>query len=232
MDELYAAPEMFLSESGSYHPLCPVEDQFVAGEVVNRWHHREQSRRLKDMHESEMLNLDAELAELLFRRKQMLCRLGRNGQWSLWLRQEKIARSTADRLVAQYAESHGLSDELHHREITEPWPSTVSLAAARTFKRLRKILSTPRSRIDFLRILGDLFELTVDPEGWEDSVRLSIPQPVDENDPNLYKVPNVLEITDDGKVKPVDYELKESENEESSVFYPNRPRRTGACLGQ
>ena len=70
-------------------PLCPVEDQYVAGEIVNRWFHREQSRRLKDMHELEMLKFDAELAELLFRRKQMLSRLGRNGQWSLWLRQAK-----------------------------------------------------------------------------------------------------------------------------------------------
>ena len=82
--------------------------------------HREQSRRLKDLHEREMLEFDTTLAELLFRRKQMLSRLGRNGQWSLWLRQQKISRSTADRLVAQYAASHGLADELRHREIAEP----------------------------------------------------------------------------------------------------------------
>ncbi len=111
---------MLLSEDGSYRPLCPVDDEFVAGEIVNRWFHREQSRRLKDHHEREMLEFDATLAELLFRRKQMLCRLGRSGQWSLWLRQQKISRSTADRLVAQYAESHGLADELRHRDRTEP----------------------------------------------------------------------------------------------------------------
>src|ERR1022692_2843680 len=81
MYELYATPDMFLSEDGCYRPLCSVEDEFVAGEIVNRWFHREQSRRLMNLHETEMLEFDAVLAELLFRRKQMLSRLGRNGQW-------------------------------------------------------------------------------------------------------------------------------------------------------
>ena len=154
MYELYATPEMFLNENGRYQPLCPVEDQFVAGEIVNRWFHREQSRRLKDMHEIEMLKFDAELAELLFRRKQMLCHPGRSGEWSLWLRQQKISRSTADRLVAQYAEAHGLADELRHRQIVHPLEGNVSLAASRVYKRLKHMLSTPWSKMVFLRCLA------------------------------------------------------------------------------
>ena len=162
MYELYAPPEMFLSEDGCYCPLCPVEDEYVAGEIVNRWFHREQSRRLANMHETEMLQFDATLGELLYRRKQMLCRPGRNGEWSRWLRQERIARSSADRLVAQYAESYGLSDELQHREITEPLQGNVSLAAHRVFKRLKKMLKTPGARMTFIRVLADLFQLSVD----------------------------------------------------------------------
>jgi hypothetical protein len=186
----------------------------VAGEIVNRWFHREQSRRLKDMHEMEMLKFDAELAELLYRRKQMLSRLGRNGQWSLWLRQQKISRSTADRLVAQYAVAHGLSDELRHREIIEPLQGNVCLAAHRVFKRLKNMLKTPRSRLVFIRVLADLFQLTVDWEDRADSVRVSIPPPVDENDLTSCRVPNVMEIGADGEPKPVDYELKDENRED------------------
>src|ERR1039458_7073290 len=164
MYELYAIPDMFLSEDGCYRPLCPVADEYVSGEIVNRWFHREQSRRLMDQHETEMLKFDAELAELLFRMKLKLSRLGRNGQWSLWLRQQKISRSTADRLVAQYAESHGLTDELHHREIIEPLQGNVCLAASRVRKRLKNILNTPRSRMAFIKVLADLFGLNVE---WE-----------------------------------------------------------------
>jgi hypothetical protein len=207
MYELYAAPEMFLSESGSYRPLCPVEDEFVAGEVVNRWFHREDSRRLKNLHEADMLKWDAELAELLFRMKQKLSRLGRNGQWSLWLRQQNIQRSTADRLVAQYAESHGLTDDLRHRDITEPLEANVCLAASRVCKRLKNMLKTPRSRMTFIKVLADLFGLGVE-YGEADSVRLTIPPVADEARLN-HTVPNVVVVDDNGTIRPVDYELRE-----------------------
>jgi hypothetical protein len=217
MCELSMDPDMFLSEDGCYRPLCPVDDEFVAGEIVNRWFHREQARHLKDMHESEMLEFDAVLAELLFRRKQMLSRLGRNGQWSLWLRQQRIQRSTADRLVAQYAESHGQTDMLRHREIAEPLEGNVCIAAHRTCKRLKTMLKTPRSRMTFIMALADLFQLSIDWEGGVDfgeggSVRLSTPPPVSEDD-NSCRVPNVMQITDDGLAVPINYELQDDDSD-------------------
>ena len=214
MYELYAAPEMFLSESGSYRPLCPVDDEFVAGEIVSRWFHREHSRRLKDMHESEMLTFDAELAELLFRMKQKLSRLGRNGGWSLWLRQQNIQRSTADRLVTQYAESYGLTDELRHREITEPLEGNVCLAANRASKRLKNMLKTPRSRMTFIKVLADLFGLGIE-YGEADSVRLTMPPAIAAANINQ-SVPNVIEVHDDGTIRPIDYELRDECSEDGS----------------
>ena len=198
---------MFLSEDGCYRPLCPVGDEYVAGEIVNRWYHREDSRRLKNLHEADMLKWDAELAELLFRMKQRLSRLGRNGQWSLWLRQQKISRTTADRLVAQYAESHGLSDELRHREVVEPLQGNVCLAAIRTSKRLKNMLKTPLSRMIFIRCLADRFGLGVD-LAEDGTVLLSLLPPSNEADIS-YRVPSVIEVQDDGSIKPVDYELKD-----------------------
>ena len=213
--ELYLDPNMLLSKDGSYRPLCPVSDEFVAGEIVSRWSHREQARKLKDHHESEMLEFDAVLAELLYRMKQKLSRLGRNGQWSLWLRQQRIQRSTADRLVAQYAESYGLTDELRHREIIEPLQGNVCLAASRVRKRLKNMLNSPRSRMEFVKVLADLFGLTVEWEG--EGVRLSIPPSVDEDNPADCVVPPVIEVQDDGTIRPVNYELKD-EGEEAFLF--------------
>jgi hypothetical protein len=213
MYEVCPPPEMFLSEDGCYQPLCSVDDEYVAGEIVSRWHHREQSRRLKNMHESEMLTFDAELAELLFRMKQKLSQPGRNGGWSLWLRQQGIQRSTADRLVMQYAESYGLTDELRHRDINEPLEANVCLAASRTSKRLKNMLKTPRSRMSLVKALADMLGLNVESGcGEADSVRLSIPPAVDEAKISN-RVPNVLQVLDDGTVAPVDYELSETEAE-------------------
>jgi hypothetical protein len=211
MYELYATPDMFISESGYYRPLCPVDDKFVAGEIVNRWFHREQSRRLMNLHETEMLEFDAVLAELLFRMKQKLSRIGRGGEWSSWLRQQKIQRSTADRLVAQYAESNGLTDELRHREIIEPLEGNVCSAASRVCKRQKNMLKTPRSRMMFLRCLADHLGLGVDSE-LDGSVRLSTPPPTSEDD-NSYRVPNVIEVQQDGTIRPVNYELRDGDED-------------------
>lgn len=220
MHEPYIPPEMLLHEGGCYRPLCSVDDAFVAGEIVNRWFHREQSRRLKDHHEREMLEFDATLAELLYRRKQMLCRLGRNGQWSLWLRQQKISRSTADRLVIQHAASHGLTDELRHRDRAEPLEGDVALAANRVFKRLKNMLSTPRSRMTFLMSLADRLGLEVEYEA-NGSVRISLPPPPNEAAISD-RVPNVMRVLDEGSVAPVDYEPRAEngamEEEVESIF--------------
>lgn len=206
MDEHFYSPEILLAEDGFYRPLCPVDDEFVAGEIVNRWFHREQSRRLKDMHETEMLKFDAELVELLFRMKQKVSRLGRNGQWSRWLRQQRIQRSTADRLVAQYAEANGQTDQLHRRDASEPLEGNVCLAASRAAKRLKNMLSTPKSRVTFVRALADRFGFSVD-FGDNGSLRLSTPPPTSDREID-YRVPNVMQIADDGTAVPVDYELR------------------------
>jgi hypothetical protein len=216
MYELYLDPNILLSEDGSYRPLCPVADEYVAGEIVNRWSHREQARKLKDHHESEMLEFDATLSELLFRMKQKLSRLGRNGGWSLWLRQQKIQRSTADRLVAQYAESYGLTDELRHREIIEPLQGNVCLAASRVSKGLKNMLKSPISRMNFIKVLADKFGLCVEWEG--EGVRLRIPPPIDADNPADCVVPPIIEVQDDGTIRPFNYELKEAEEEDGSAI--------------
>jgi len=224
MYELQPPPEMFLTEGGSYRPLCPIDDKFVAGEIVNRWFHREQSRRLMNMHEAKMLEFDETLGELLYRRKQMLCQPGRNGQWSLWLRQQNIQRSTADRLVAQYAASYGLTDELRHRNIAAPLEANVCLAASRVCKRLKNTLRSPRSRMMFINSLANRFGLGVDFVG-DGYVHLSLSLPSSEEDCSN-RVPNVLQVLDDGTVVPADYELKDGGDE--NVFLATSGSRLAA----
>lgn len=216
MGEHFFSSEMLLNEDGYYCPLCPVDDEWVPGEIVNRWHHREQSRHLKDLHEREMLELDAVLAELLFRRKQTLCRYGRNGQWSRWLRQQKISRSTADRLVAQYAASYGLADELRHREIVEPLRPSIGVTAIRVVKRVKKLLNTPRSRMTFLSCLADLFGLGVETKE-DGSMLLSLRSPSNET-ASSDRVPNVMHVLEDGSVAPVNYELRNDDEDEFPIM--------------
>ena len=204
----------------------PVSDEYLAGETVFHWVNREQYRRFINAQKAEMTKVDIVLAELLYRMKRKLSRLGRNGAWSAWLKQNKIARSTADRLVLGYAESHGLANELPHRE-GDPLEATICGAAHRTSDRLERMLKSPESRLDFIHCLASFFDLRAD--GDADSVRLSLPRQFEADDqPDTYLMPNVIQLDDNGIVVPVDYELR---YEPESVFYPE-PCRTGQPYGQ
>jgi hypothetical protein len=203
----------FIDDNAQFQ--TPVSDEYLAGETVFLWSTREHFRRQMNIQRAEVLKADSILGELLFRMKRKLSRMGRNGGWSEWLRQNKISRASADRLVLGFAESRGLTDELSHREFIEPLQGNVCIAARRTCNRLETMLKTPRSRMVFIQVLADLFDLAVDWEGGVDSVRLSVPKAVDENDPSIYAVPQILSVQDDGTVRPVSYELRDEYDEDS-----------------
>ena len=73
------------------------------------------------------------------------------------------------------------------------------------------MLTSPQARIKFVRCLGDLLGFDVE-YGDTDSVRLTIPPPVDETDITDV-APNIIRVSDDGKVVPVDYELRDTEED-------------------
>jgi hypothetical protein len=63
----------------------------------------------------------------------------------------------------------------------------------------------------FLTCLADSFGLGVDSE-LDGSVRLSTPPPVGEEDID-YWVPNVIEVQQDGTIRPVNYELRDEKED-------------------
>jgi hypothetical protein len=193
----------------------PGDDTFLAGEIVSQWSHRESFRRDMCRQQAEVLKRDALLGGLLYQMKKKLCRLGRNGNWSAWLRQQRISRSTADRLVLDYAEAHSLSDEFMHRQ-GDPIVGNICIAAHRTNDRLCNMLKSPTSRMTFIRALADLFGLTAEWEG--EATRLSIPPPPDEDSDANDVAPNVIQMEADGNVKPVNYELRDEAEEDDSVL--------------
>lgn len=126
----------------------------------------------------------------------------------------RIPRATADRLALEHAEYYGLTDELQHREVAEPVEGRICQAAYRTSDRLENMLKSPNSRLTFVKVLADLFQLKVE---WEDeAVRLSIPPPFDENNPANFIAPPIFDMQPDGTPCPVNYELKVDGEEEGS----------------
>jgi len=189
-------------------------DDYLSGEIIFQWFNRKSFRREMAGQEAEISRIDGILSGLLYEQKKRLSRLGRNGGWSAWLKQHNIPRSTADRLVMEHVEFFGLQHELPQRERPEPLEANVSQAAYRTSEKFEQMLKTPRTRMMFLSCLADRFGLGVDFE-LDGSVRLMLSQPVSDGEDSC-RVPNVMQITDDGSVAPVNYELPD--DEEDSVL--------------
>jgi hypothetical protein len=189
--------------------LCSktVDDEYLPGETVLCYSNRRHAAHMMKHYKAEVQQADSILAPLLFRMKQRLSRPGRNGRWHAWLKQNKIERSCADRLVLDFAESIGRRYELPSRYIPEPLQGNISLAAHRASERVEKKLTTTRSRMQFLSCLANLLDLSVDWDG--DSVRLGPPAPCELSEAELCKVPNVIEVLEDGTIRPVDYELRD-----------------------
>jgi hypothetical protein len=210
-----AIPPSYYNPDGLNPYSMTVTDEFLCGETVRLWSAREHSKHLMSVYNAEMLDSDAVLGELFFRQKRKLCRVGRGGGWHQWLQQNRISRSVADRLALEFAEHYDLADELEHRFAADPIEGRICQRARRTADRLRKSLPSPRSRMTFLQVLADLLNLQAD---WkEGAVRLSIPPPEDEEKWKNVVVPPVMVIGEDGHPVPVDYELKSSEAEDSTL---------------
>jgi hypothetical protein len=227
---MYMDNEMLDSYRAYVQSQCsfwsPGNDGYLSGELISQWFQRKSLQREMTGLQAELSRMDGVLSGLFYDQKKRLSRLGRNGAWCGWLRQSKIPRSTADRLVLEHVEFFGLQHELPQRERPEPLEANISLAANRVSDRHEQMLKSPRSRFMFLTCLADRLGLAVD-FGEDGSVRLSTPPPVNEADID-YRVPNVIQIADDGSVVPVNYELGNEDGEGDST--PPSPPSSGEVL--
>jgi hypothetical protein len=88
------------AESQTPEPEHPVQDEVaLTAQITELWRlHTDNNGSIKSQTEN-LRSLRAELGKRLSEMKQLLARPGRNGQWSARLKQNRISRATADRLV-------------------------------------------------------------------------------------------------------------------------------------
>lgn len=205
----------------------PGNDGYLSGEIVSQWFQRKSIQREMAGLQADLSRKDGVLSGLLFEQKKKLSSPGRNGRWSAWLKQNKIPRATADRLVLEHIEFFGLQNELPKRERFEPARWRISRAAYEVGERHEQMLKAPDSKITFLWCLANRLGVAVDFEK-DGSIRLSTPPPEKPEDIDC-RVPNVIQIADDGSVIPVNYELAEGESgDEDST--PRPPADYGDVL--
>jgi hypothetical protein len=146
----------------------------LAAEITHLWTQHTQLSGARRMTAKELRLLRAKLAERLFAMKQLLCRVGRGGQWRGYLRAQHIPRTTGDRLCERYAET--LATECGNPPtgaITEA-ENTVEQLVQSLLPRLKRNLPDAQSVFRFIAAIAGAFSLKT--ESTEDCIMVSQPK--------------------------------------------------------
>ncbi|MGD0694787.1 MAG: hypothetical protein ABSB82_08015 [Terriglobia bacterium] len=123
-----------------------------ADEIAQLWTVHVQAKGVVRKTREEMKAVRQRLSERLSEIKPLLVRPGRSGQWSAWLKERGISRASADGLVRRYAAALP-GHESTHEEISNPPDDSAENLAKVVWSRLKKVLATDQSAIDFIGCL-------------------------------------------------------------------------------
>jgi len=146
-------------QQGTAQPDDGAIETRLTEEISSLWSEHTRLSADRKVTSKELRLLRARLAQTLHQMKALLARPGRGGEWRGWLRQQGIPRSSADRLVARYAETLGTNkgEELHNGAIPEsPEDSAEKLATAVWSSSLKKVLVTGESVFQFLASIAQI----------------------------------------------------------------------------
>ena len=135
-------------------PEIPSQAESVlTDQIVQLWQvHRDYQSSIKN-ETQKFRSLRDELARHLSEMKQVLARPGRLGQWSSFLKEHKIPRGTADRLVQKYERTLNPHPNCLTEQLPEPTEEEIQKLFFEVFPKLRRVLRTPQSVYSFVDLL-------------------------------------------------------------------------------
>ncbi len=104
---------------------------------------------------AELAEVRRELGMRLYAYKSLLSHSGRGGKWAGFLREVKIPRATADRLVEASSPSSAQTVNRLSEAISAPTEVDIAQIVSRLMPRLARQLTTPALVDRFLHALGD-----------------------------------------------------------------------------
>ena len=147
----------------------------LAAEISELWIQHTQLSGTRRMTAKELRLLRAKLAERLYAMKQLLCRVGRGGQWRGYLRQHLTPRTTADRLCERYSETLATESENAPTGAINGAEDTVEQLVQTLLPRLKRTLPDIPSVFKFIAAVGEAFGLKT--ETTDDCIMVSQPKP-------------------------------------------------------
>jgi hypothetical protein len=140
------------------------EEQRLDKEIARLWEVHVEAKGVVKKTKEELKEIRERLSERLFQMKQLLARPGRNGQWSAWLKERRISRASADRLVQRFAATLP-GYELPHESIPRTSNEAAEELARGLWPSFRKALTTNESVVQFF---GWIAKISGVPHQWRE----------------------------------------------------------------
>lgn len=128
-------------------------------EIVQLWQVHQDCQSAIKQETQQFRSLRSELGRLLHQMKALLAKPGRGGEWSGWLRERRIPRATADRLVSKYERFLNPDGNCLTAQFAEPTEQEIQNLLDKVAPKLRRVLRTPASAFKFIELLTCLFAL-------------------------------------------------------------------------
>jgi hypothetical protein len=124
-----------------------------ADEIVSLWSAHQNAKNTAEATKEELRTIRLKLGEQLWRLKQVLACPGRDGQWSAFLREHKIPRASADRLVQRHMQLINPPANCINEADSEPTDNEIQILFKSISPRLQRTLRTPASVYSFIALL-------------------------------------------------------------------------------
>ena len=135
------------------------DEERLAIKIRELWIEHTEAKITVTKTRDELKAIRKRLAEHLSQMKQLLVKTGRGGGWSSFLRAERIAKATADRLVRRHQESGVQETNVVTEQVSELGETDIQHFFESVMPALKKKLTTPRLAFDFLLWFVPSFEL-------------------------------------------------------------------------
>src|ERR1039458_8984735 len=137
--------ELVQAESSWAVSVGPSEDEQGLADVITQlWEVHAQAKNTVKKTNEELKAIRQLLSERLYELKQLLARPGRNGQWSAWMKERKITRATADRLVQRYGANLPGNQSTHEANSNPSEDSAEKLAKSVWLRFGKSVVTGPR----------------------------------------------------------------------------------------
>jgi hypothetical protein len=145
----------------------------LTAEIAQLWQIHNDFKSVLRQQSQNLHSLRVELGKKLAEMKALLATPGRAGKWSSWLKEQKIARSTADRLVAKHELLLHPDPNCPTDSIRDATDEELQALLDKVTPRLRKALPTPASAYKFIEML--VSSLALDHQGGEQGILILKP---------------------------------------------------------